>query len=314
MDRACNRSTREIQPHQSNQDTSQSTAQGSTKNSSQSNNVNQKQTPKMSQSVVRRNTIPRSENLRANLLKQECAYTDEITGLKMTELTFFDEITRRSKIPKLTKELVSQICAAESKIELENCMSIAGVSSLQELCEMKLDDRFSILTVLARDGNAKQISLLLESVEDPQKLAEQQDIIGVTALIIATKFGHAGVITAILSGVPYPQQLAENEVEGGITVLMAAACTGDAGLITKILESVDNTEALIFQTDHSGMNSFTYALQSGNTKAALLLFDWTKDKFKLMFARNSPNQPAAIQMMKPEIQDLFVKKYSEPKE
>ena len=318
MDRSNNRPPRQIQTHQSipqsNQDISQFTAQGSTKNSTQSNSVNQKQAPKISQPVVKRNTMPSSANLYATSLNLESVDIDEFTGLKISGYSFTKSIASPPTIPDLTEELISQICAAESKRDLENCMSIAGVSSLQELCQMKLGDRFSILTVLARDGNAKLISLLLQSVEDPQKLAEQQDIIGVTALIIATKFGHAGVITAMLSGVPNPQQLAENEVEGGITVLMAAACTGDAGLITKILESVDNTEALIFQTDCSGMNSFIYALQSGNTQAALVLFDWTKDKFKLMFAINSPNQLAAIQMMKPEIQDLFVKKYNEPKE
>ena len=43
MDRAANRSTREIQPHQSNQDKSQFPEQDSTKSSSQSNNLNQKQ-------------------------------------------------------------------------------------------------------------------------------------------------------------------------------------------------------------------------------------------------------------------------------
>jgi len=314
MDRTANRSTREIRPHQSNQDKSQFTEHDSTKNSSQSNNLNQKQAPKILQPVVRRSTMPSSANLNTTSLKQESVDIDEFTGLKISGYSFTKSIAPPPVSSDLTKELISQICSAESKRELENCMSIAGISSLQELCEMRFYDRYNILTLLARTGNAKLISLLLQSVEDPQKLAEHQDKIGVTLLIIATTFGNPEVITAILSSVPYPQRLAEKQVANGITALMLAAGTCDAELITTILESVDNTEALIFQTDDSGVNSFIYALQSGNTKAALVLFDWTKDKFKLMFARNSPNQPAAIQMMKPEIQDLFVKKYSEPKE
>ncbi len=319
MDRVANRSTRKIQAHQSNQDISQSTAQGSTKSSSQSYNVNQKQAPKMSQPVVRQNTMPSSVNLNTTSLKQESVDIDEFTGLKISGYSFTKSIAPPPKFPALTKELIAQICSAESKAELENYMSIAGISSLQELCEMRFYDHYSILTLLVKDGNAKLISLLLQSVEDPQKLAEHpqklaehQDNIGMTLLTIAANLGHAEVITAMLSGVPHPQQLAEKEGIYGITALMLAAGSGDVVVITKILESVDDTEALIFQKDHSGMNSFIYALQSGNTKAALVLFDWTKDKFELMFARNSPNQLSAIQMMKPEIQDIFLKKYNEP--
>ncbi len=319
MDRVANRSTRKIQVHQSNQDISQSTAQGSTKSSSQSYNVNQKQAPKMSQPVVRQNTMPSSVNLNTTSLKQESVDIDEFTGLKISGYSFTKSIAPPPKFPALTKELIAQICSAESKAELENYMSIAGISSLQELCEMRFYDHYSILTLLVKDGNAKLISLLLQSVEDPQKLAEHpqklaehQDNIGMTLLTIAANLGHAEVITAMLSGVPHPQQLAEKEGIYGITALMLAAGSGEVGVITKILESVDDTEALIFQKDHSGMNSFIYALQSGNTKAALVLFDWTKDKFELMFARNSPNQLSAIQMMKPEIQDIFLKKYNEP--
>ena len=314
MDRVANRSTREIQAHQSNQDISQSTAQGSTKSGSQGYKVNQKQAPKMSQPVVRQNTMPSSANLIATTLKQESVDIDEFTGLKISGYSFTKSIAPPPASPDLTKELISQICSAESKRELENCMSIAGISSLQELCEMRFYDRYSILTLLIKHGNAKLISLLLESVEDPQKLAEHQDNIGMTLLIIAANFGHAEVITAMLSGVPHPQQLAEKEGLYGITALMLAAGSGDVGVITKLLGSVDNTEALIFQKDHSGMNSFIYALQSGNTKAALVLFDWTKDKASLMFKQNSPDQKAAIQMMKPEILDLFIKKYNESKE
>ena len=326
MDRVANRSTRKIQVHQSNQDISQSTAQGSAKSSSQGYKVNQKQAPKMSQPVVRQNTMPSSVNLNTTSLKQESVDIDEFTGLKISGYSFTKSIAPPPKFPALTKELIAQICSAESKAELENYMSIAGISSLQELCEMRFYDHYSILTLLVKDGNAKLISLLLQSVEDPQKLAEHpqklvehpqklaehQDNIGMTLLTIAANLGHAEVITAMLSGVPHPQQLAEKEGMYGITALMLAAGSGDVGVITKILESVDDTEALIFQKDHSGMNSFIYALQSGNTKAALVLFDWTKDKFELMFARNSPNQLSAIQMMKPEIQDIFLKKYNEP--
>jgi len=326
MDSVANRSTRKIQVHQSNQDISQSTAQGSAKSSSQGYKVNQKQAPKMSQPVVRQNTMPSSVNLNTTSLKQESVDIDEFTGLKISGYSFTKSIAPPPKFPALTKELIAQICSAESKAELENYMSIAGISSLQELCEMRFYDHYSILTLLVKDGNAKLISLLLQSVEDPQKLAEHpqklvehlqkiaehQDNIGMTLLTIAANLGHAEVITTMLSGVPHPQQLAEKEGIYGITALMLAAGSGDVGVITKILESVDDTEALIFQKDHSGMNSFIYALQSGNTKAALVLFDWTKDKFELMFARNSPNQLSAIQMMKPEIQDIFLKKYNEP--
>ena len=45
-------------------------------------------------------------------------------------------------------------------------------------------------------------------------------------------------------------------------------------------------------------------------EAALLLFDKAKDKSALLLETNSSNLPAAIKMMKPEIQDVFLKKYN----
>ena len=73
-----------------------------------------------------------------------------------------------------------------------------------------------------------------------------------------------------------------------------------------------DAEKLIFQIDKKGLNSFTFSLINGNMEAALLLFDKAKDKASLLLKKNSPNQPAAIQTMEPEIQDVFLKKYNEP--
>jgi hypothetical protein len=47
-------------------------------------------------------------------------------------------------------------------------------------------------------------------------------------------------------------------------------------------------------------------------EAALLLFDKAKDKAALLLKTNSSKQQAAIKMMTPEIQDVFLKKYNEP--
>ena len=95
---------------------------------------------------------------------------------------------------------------------------------------------------------------------------------------------------------------------------MVAALKGRVGEITKIFEYIDDAEALIFQEDFHGNNAFICALNSEHTEAALLIFDKAKDKASLMFKQNSPDQKAAIQRMKPEILDLFIKKYNESKE
>ena len=110
MDRAANRSNREIRPHQSNQDKLQFTEHDSTKNSSQSNNLNQKQAPKIIQPVVRRNTMPSSANLNTTSLKQESVDIDEFTGLKISGYSFTKSIAPPPKFPALTKELIAQIC------------------------------------------------------------------------------------------------------------------------------------------------------------------------------------------------------------
>ena len=125
--------------------------------------------------------------------------------------------------------------------------------------------------------------------------------------------GHVTVIASIFNGVSNPQQLVEQRDENGQTALIFAMFSSASTLIiTKILESAVDAEKLIFFMDIQGLNSFTFSLRQGNMEAALLLFDWTKDKASLLLKINSPNQPAAIKMMKPEIQDVFLKKYNEP--
>jgi hypothetical protein len=46
----------------------------------------------------------------------------------------------------------------------------------------------------------------------------------------------------------------------------------------------------------------------------LVIFDKAKDKTALLFKKNRPNLPAAIEEMTPEILQRFVKKYNESKE
>jgi hypothetical protein len=95
---------------------------------------------------------------------------------------------------------------------------------------------------------------------------------------------------------------------------MLAASNGLVGVITKIFECIDNIEALIFQVDIDGMNAFMRALGKRKTEAALVIFDKAKDKTSLMFKQTGPNQKAAIQMMTPDILEVFVKKINETKE
>ena len=226
---------------------------------------------------------------------------------------------------------------------------LSKVLDPQQIMQKKNNRGFTPLMIAAAFGHTKAITTILQGVSNPQQLAEQWDATGITALINAAINGHVGVITSIFSGVSNPQQLAEQQDNGGSTALMYAAYNGyvevtasifsgvsnpqqlaekqdkngitalmlaagscDTVLITKILESVDDAEKLIFQIDNKGLNSFTFSLIKGNMEAALLLFDKAKDKASLLLKKNSPNQPAAIQMMKPEIQDVFLKKYNEP--
>ena len=220
----------------------------------------------------------------------------------------------------------------------------------QQLMQKRNNKNCTPLILAAIFGHAKAITTILQGVSNPQQLAEQWDGAGITALINAAINGHVGVITSIFSGVSNPQQLAEQQDNGGSTALMYAAYNGyveviasifsgvsnpqqlaekqdksgqtalfsaihsyvSTLVITKILESVDDAEKMIFQIDNKGLNSFTYALRQGNVEAALLLFDKANDKASLLLKTNSPNQLAAIKMMKPEIQDIFLKKYNEP--
>ena len=186
-------------------------------------------------------------------------------------------------------------------------------SYAQQLAEQQDKNGGTALVVAAVNGDENVITAILKSVSNPQQLAEKQDKVGRTALMYAAYNGYVEVTASIFSGVSNPQQLAEKQDKSGQTALFSAIHSYVGTLIiTKIFESVDDAEKLIFQIDKKGLNSFTFSLINGNMEAALLLFDKAKDKASLLLKKNSPNQPAAIQMMKPEIQDVFLKKYNEP--
>jgi ankyrin repeat protein len=394
MDRAANRSFSIIslrQPYQPQLQpqtpSNQLTTQNSTENSALSNIANQSQPPRLTQTLVSQNTAHGLADVFGNKDEQEAINIKEFSELKISGYSSSQSIQSPTTKAELTKEIFSQIYLAQSKSDLENCMRIVGVSSLQELCEMKLEGN-TVLMKAAQTGNTKLTCLLLQSVPDPQKLAlmlsdddnkctalmfaavgrakvvtallsgvpnpqqlavkinnsttaliyaalhenvegiiamlasvpnpqklaEKIDNNGTSALKVATFFSYVRVITALLSGVPNPQQLAKQIEKNGATALVVAASNGHVGVITKIFEYVDDAEALIFQEDFIGRNAFFFALNSEHTEAALLLFDKAKDKAALLLDKNGPDKKAAIQMMKPEILDLFIKKYNESKE
>jgi ankyrin repeat protein len=392
MDRSANRSFSLSQPYQPQPQTqtpsNQLTTQNSTENSALSNIANQSKPPRLTQALVSQNTAHGLVDVFGNKDEQEDINIKEFSELKISGYSSSQSIQSPSAKPKLTKEIFSQICSAQSKSDLENCMRIVGVSSLQELCEMRLVETYTVLMAVAQNGNAKLTSLSLQLVADPQKLALMSCDLGLTALMRAANEGHVEVINAILANVPNPQQVAENkprdntamcvaiyfEEAGAITALlsgvpnpqqlaeqvcsndenalmlavrfgnvdcvaavlagvpnpkalalkitgfihtsalMIAAIYGHVGVIIKIFEYIDDTEALIFQENFNGNNAFIFALKFRQTEAALVIFDKAKDKASLMFKQNSPDQKAAIQRMKPEILDLFIKKYNESKE
>ena len=68
-----------------------------------------------------------------------------------------------------------------------------------------------------------------------------------------------------------------------------------------------DAEKLIFQIDKKGLNSFTFSLINGNMEAALLLFDKAKDKTALLLKKNSPTQPAGIELMPSDYIKIFLK-------
>ena len=391
MDRSANRPFSLSQPYQPQLQpqtpSNQLTTRNSTENSALSNIANQSQPPRLTQALVSQNTAHGLADVFGNKDEQEDINIKEFSELKISGYSSSQSIQSPTTKPELTEEIFSQICLAQSKSDLENCMRIVGVSSLQELCEMTHDGN-TVLMKAALTGNAKLTCLLLKSVADPQKLA-LMSVYGLTALMYAADSGHVEVITAMLANVPNPQQVAENKslawtamanamcsknaeaitallsgvpnpqqlaeqgygvskhnnaltgavklgnvdcvaaVLAGVpnpkalvlnsnkyaeSALMVAALEGRVGEITKIFEYIDDAEALIFQEDFFGRNAFFFALNSEHTEAALLLFDKAKDKAALLLDKNGPDKKAAIQMMKPEILDLFIKKYNESKE
>ncbi len=184
-------------------------------------------------------------------------------------------------------------------------------SYAQQLGEQQDKNGGTALVVAAVNGDENVITAILKSVSNPQQLAEKQDKVGRTALMYAAFKGHVTVIASIFNGVSNPQQLVEQRDENGQTALIFAMFSSASTLIiTKILESVDDAEKLIFQIDKKGLNSFTFSLINGNMEAALLLFDKAKDKASLLLKKNSPTQPAGIELMPSDYIKIFLEKYN----
>ena len=221
----------------------------------------------------------------------------------------------------------------------------------QQLTQIKNNAGKTAILLAAKNGHAKAITALLKNVSKRQRLVEQIDAQGNSALHYAASYGHAPAITAILSDGINKQLIAERQNNFGYSALMLAADKGyveviasifsavnnrqplaeqinnfgqtvlmngllsdtSALVITEILESIEDPEKLIFHVNNEGLNLFTYALMRGNIDAAIVIFDKAIDKTTLLFKKNDPNEEAAIQIMSPEIKDVFTKKFYESK-
>ena len=187
---------------------------------------------------------------------------------------------------------------------------LKGVSNRQRLVEQIDAQGNSALHYAASYGHTPAITAILSDGINKQLLAERQNNFGYSALMLAADKGYVEVIVSIFSAVNNRQQLAEQINNFGQTVLMNALLSGaSASVITKILESIEDPEKLIFHVNNEGLNSFTYALKREYIDAAIVLFDKAKDKNALLYKKNNPDQEAAIKMMKPEIQSIFLKKF-----
>ncbi len=187
---------------------------------------------------------------------------------------------------------------------------LRGVINRQRLVEQIDAQGNSALHYAASYGHTPAITAILSDGINKQLLAEHQNNFGYSALMLAADKGYVEVIVSIFSAVNNRQQLAEQINNFGQTVLMNGLLSGTSTLaITKILESIEDPEKLIFHVNNEGLNSFTYALMRENIDAALVIFDKAKDKNALLYKKNNPDQEAAIKMMKPEIQSIFLKKF-----
>ena len=189
---------------------------------------------------------------------------------------------------------------------------LKGVSNRQRLVEQIDAQGNSALHYAASYGHAPAITAILSDGINKQLLAERQNNFGYSALMLAADKGYVEVIASIFSAVNNRQPLAEQINNFGQTVLMNGLLSGASALvITEILESVEDPEKLIFHVNNEGLNLFTYALMRGNIDAAIVIFDRAKDKTTLLFKKNDPNEEAAIQIMSPEIKDVFIKNFYE---
>lgn len=189
---------------------------------------------------------------------------------------------------------------------------LKNVSNRQRLVEQIDAQGNSALHYAASYGHAPAITAILSDGINKQLIAERQNNFGYSALMLAADKGYVEVIASIFSAVNNRQPLAEQINNFGQTVLMNGLLSGASALvITEILESIEDPEKLIFYVNNEGLNLFTYALMRGNIDAAIVIFDKAKDKTTLLFKKNDPNEEAAIQIMSPEIKDVFIKKFYE---
>ena len=166
--------------------------------------------------------------------------------------------------------------------EIEFCLNL--INDKNNFIHSNIPDN-NVIFYAIRNETKKQldvISLILNSVNDKDKLIYASNIYGMNTLSYAIEFNLHEVATLLLDNASNPDHLAQTSRYAGLSSLMHAAETGNAKIIKTLLSKVENKNSLAQLADANGNTALMFAVARKRTEAIKVLLNETPDSDLLL--------------------------------
>lgn len=166
--------------------------------------------------------------------------------------------------------------------EIEFCLNL--IDDKNDFIDSNIPDSNAIFYAIRNEskGRFDVISLLLNSVNDKDKLIYASNIYGMNTLSYAIEFNLHEVATLLLENASNPDHLAQTSRYAGLSSLMHAAETGNAKIIKTLLGKVKNKNSLAQLADAHGNTALMFAAARKRTEAIKVLLNETPDSDLLL--------------------------------
>ena len=166
--------------------------------------------------------------------------------------------------------------------EIEFCLKL--INDKNDYIYSSIPDSNAIFYAIRNEskGRLDVISLLLNSVNDKDRLIYASNIYGMNTLSYAIEFNLHEVATLLLNNASNPDHLAQTSRYAGLSSLMHAAETGNAKIVKILLSKVANKNSLAQLADANGNTALMFAVARKRTEVIKVLLNKTPDSDLLL--------------------------------